>query len=402
MGSVDPSPRRPSEQAGIDRQDDALRHFQIPSWWTARPRFVLPKYPPISSVPRTPAARLSEPDAAPSPFPSEPILAGSFGQNAAVAPETVLYLAYGSNMSAETFLGTRGIRPLSQINVVAPALELVFDLPGLPYHEPCFANAVLRKPPGTRPEFPPGLPREDDAADSPGRSSARPSPVWDKGLYGVVYEVTRDDYAKIVATEGGGAGYDDILVPDGEEDGKERSARCPRRPGWLSRLLAPVRRPDGGYAQPSARYLKLLVDGAREHDLPHDYQAYLGALQPYARTTRRQEWGRAFFLGFWAPLLLLVMIAGRRLADERGRSPAWVAAAAAVIMNLVWMSYDCVGKRVFGDGERTVEPKGEDRVLLAGSGTEWRWRRKKSLVNELRGKIEASDEEKTPFLGAYQ
>ncbi|KAL2183892.1 hypothetical protein L209DRAFT_757192 [Thermothelomyces heterothallicus CBS 203.75] len=450
MGSIDRSPRRALEQTGIDSQDD-----------TARPKSGLPKYPPISSIPRTPAARLSEPDAAPTPFPSDPIPAESFNQNAPVKPKTVLYLAYGSNMSAETFLGMRGIRPLSQVNVAAPSLELVFDLPGLPYREPCFANTALRKLPGKTPGFPPSARDDDDAANDRFDESARRSPVWNKpvwnkGLYGVVYEVTTDDYAKIVATEGGGAGYHDILVPcfvlppsvrvpekpaipdppkpflahtlyaprlpnnnddddssnNDDDNGKDKKnnktnnngdkadTRSPRRPTWLSRLLTPVQRPDPSYAQPSARYLKLLVDGAREHDLPHDYQAYLGALQPYTRTTRRQQWGHVLFLGFWAPLLLLLMIAGRKLADERGRSPAWVVAATTVMANLVWMSYDCVGKSVFGDGERTVEPENKDGVL-AERGTKWR-RRRKSLVNELRGKIEVSDEEKTPFLEGYQ
>ncbi|KAL2167804.1 hypothetical protein VTG60DRAFT_816 [Thermothelomyces hinnuleus] len=387
------------------------------------------------------------------PFPSDPIPAESFNQNALVKPKTVLYLAYGSNMSAETFLGMRGIRPLSQVNVAAPSLELVFDLPGLPYREPCFANTALRKLPGKTPKFPPNSRDKDDAANDRFDASARRSPVWNKGLYGVVYEVTNDDYAKIVATEGGGAGYHDILVPcfvlppsvrvpekpaipvppkpflahtlyaprlpnnddndddDNDDNGKDNKTnnnnnnnnkadtRRPRRPTWPFPLLTPVQRPDPNYAQPSARYLKLLVDGAREHDLPHDYQAYLGALQPYTRTTRRQEWGHVLFLGFWAPLLLLVMIAGRKLADERGRSPAWVVAATTVIVNLVWMSYDCIGKRVFGDGERTMESENKDGVL-AGPGT--KWRRRKSLVNELRGKIEVSDEEQTPFLEGYQ
>ncbi|KAL2154531.1 hypothetical protein VTH82DRAFT_3207 [Thermothelomyces myriococcoides] len=350
-------------------------------------------------------------------------------------------------MAAETFLGMRGIRPLSQVNVAAPSLELVFDLPGFPYSEPCFANTAIRKRPGKPPKFPPDSQDEGDAAanDRFDESAGR-SPVWNKGLYGVVYEVTDDDFAKIVATEGGGASYHDILVPcfvlppnvrvpekpavpvppkpflahtlyaprlpddndngddnNNDDTGEDRSTNKTdsnkgpnthgsHRPRWLSKLLTPVQRPDPNYAQPSARYLKLLVDGAREHDLPADYQAYLGALQPYTRTTLRQMLGQVFFLGFWAPLMLLVMVVGRRFADERGRLPAWVVAATTITMNLVWLSYDCVGKKLFGDGERTVEEKHE---VLAGPGAE---RERRSLVNDLRGKIEISDEEKTPLL----
>ena len=59
-------------------------------------------------------------------------------------PGTVLYLAYGSNLCAETFQGKRGIKPLAAVNVVVPSLQMTFDLPGIPYAEPCFANTRYR------------------------------------------------------------------------------------------------------------------------------------------------------------------------------------------------------------------------------------------------------------------
>ncbi|KAG7292734.1 hypothetical protein NEMBOFW57_002774 [Staphylotrichum longicolle] len=403
----------------------SLKHIQILWSWAARPAPV--PYPPISSIPHTSAQRLSEPDVAPTPFPSEPILAKSFHQNAPVKPKTVLYLAYGSNMCAETFLGMRGIRPLSQVNVAAPSLDLTFDLPGIPYREPCFANTAMRKIPGKKPpidppKFPPGMPDRppvnppvaQDEDEDKENSLDRRSPVWDKGLYGVVYEVTTEDYAKIVATEGGGASYHEILVPclvlppsirvpekptipappmpflahtlyaprlpdlpDGGDDDSNKPSPSPNPnsddddgtkpspprptpsvPSWLAPLLRPVRRPQPDYAQPSARYLKLLRDGAREHELPAAYQSYLAALQPYTVTTRGQKLGQVLFLGFWAPVVILMMGGGRLFADKRGRSPAWMVAFSTAVFNLVWLSYDCVGKRVFGDGERTMDGEG--------------------------------------------
>ncbi|KAH6854129.1 hypothetical protein B0I37DRAFT_410237 [Chaetomium sp. MPI-CAGE-AT-0009] len=441
------------QEARIPKSEDdtaiwSLRHIQILWSWAARPKPVLPKYPPISSIPHTSAARLSQPDVAPTPFPSEPILAKAFNQNAPVKPKTVLYLAYGSNMCAETFLGMRGIRPLSQVNVAAPSLDLTFDLPGLPYIEPCFANTALRKLPGTPPKFPPELPHPpinppaaqyEDEEDSE-NGSARRQPVWNKGLYGIVYEVTAEDYAKIVATEGGGASYHDILVPclvlppsvrvpenptnpvppkpflahtlyapripDVPETPNHDTANGttkkegdddtpPSPPSWFRRLLTPVRRPQPDYAQPSARYLKLLADGAREHELPQDYQAYLAALQPYTRTTPRQEWGLRLFLGFWAPTILLLMRAGRLFADGRGRSPPWVVAATTVMFNLVWMSYDCVGKKLFGDGERTEDGERETEAVRGVKG------RRASFASGLRGKTEVADEEKKALLDGY-
>ncbi|KAK4237558.1 hypothetical protein C8A03DRAFT_44606 [Achaetomium macrosporum] len=439
----------------------SLRHLQVLWSWAARPK---PKvsYPPISSIPQTSAARLSEPDVSPDPCPSKPILAKSFHQYAPAKPKTVLYLAYGSNMCAETFLGMRGIRPLSQVNVSAPSLDLTFDLPGVPYREPCFANTALRKIPGNPPKLPPEIPnppfKPPTTQNEDGEDESLPprrDPVWNKGLYGVVYEVTPEDYAKIVATEGGGASYHDILVPcivlppsvrvpekptipvpprpflahtlyaprladlpddggddkdtqhlangkesskpKGDDDGDDKPDKkpWPTLPRWLGDLFFHrAHRPSPDYAQPSARYLKLLRDGAREHDLPADYQAYLGALQPYTATTRRQKLGQVLFLGFWFPIVVAVMMGSRLLADKQGRSPPWLVAASTAVMNLMWVSYDAVGKRLFGDGERTIEE--------GAAGRRTRRRRRSSYADGLRGKKEIADEEKRGLLNGYR
>lgn len=129
-------------------------------------------------------------------------------------PETVLYLAYGSNLSSKTFRGTRGIKPLSQINVVVPQLRLTFDMPGLPYAEPCFAATRLH----TEAEETVSEEEYDDAGESSEEdpliagSQGYHKDTWLKPLVGVVYEVSLADYARIIATEGGGRGYKDIVV----------------------------------------------------------------------------------------------------------------------------------------------------------------------------------------------
>jgi hypothetical protein len=431
-------PETPLPESNDDTAACSLHEIQVVSSQRAGPKRA--PYLQASSIPHTSAARLSEPDVAPTPFPSEPVLAKTFLQNAPVKPKTVLYLAYGSNMCAETFLGMRGIRPLSQVNVSAPSLDLTFDLPGLPYLEPCFANTAIRKIPGAKPPFdppkvPPELPKPPiqppaahDEEDQHTESSRQRSPVWNKGLYGVVYEVTLDDYAKIVATEGGGASYHDILVPcivlppsirvpekptipipptpflahtlyaprlpgvpDKDDPSQPKPKPSPKPPNWLSRLLHPVHRPQPDYAQPSARYLKLLRDGAAEHELPADYQAYLASLQPYTITTRRQKLGQALFLGFWLPFVALMIECGKWFADDKGKSPAWVVVGMTAVMNLMWGSYDCVGKRVFLDGERTIEEGGEGDEVGKGRG-------RPGIGSGLRGKEEVVDEEKKALM----
>jgi hypothetical protein len=279
--------------------------------------------------------------------------------------KTVLYLAYGSNLCNETFRGVRGIRPLSQVNVVVPSLRLTFDLPGVPYKEPCFANTALRSP---------------DAQDYH-------KDRWHKGLVGVVYEVTLADYAHIIATEGGGSAYQDILVDCHVLPPADTVPDSPTsKPFKAHTLFAPAQdkdsqertterlvRPDPSYAQPSARYLKLITDGAAECSLPSEYQEYLHGIRPYTITSKKQEMGKNVFLAIWMPFIVFVFALARKLQDKNGRSPAWVAKLSSMVFAGMWMSYDAVFKPMFGDGERTVgdEALGEAATRI-GNGTSTR------------------------------
>ncbi|MCJ1371741.1 hypothetical protein MMC20_002960 [Loxospora ochrophaea] len=290
---------------------------------------------------------------------------------------TVLYLAYGSNLSIETFRGSRGIKPLSQVNVVVPDLSLTFDLPGIPYSEPCFANTKYRT------SSPVSVPTNDDEKSSlsPRRSSELKA-RWTKGLVGVVYEVTLSDYAHIIATEGGGAAYQDILIPCYElPSGTVTVPPEPsNKPFKAHTLFAPavppdqpppsdggrVSRPDPDYAQPSARYLGLLTTGAEELGLPGDYKEYLGSLRAYHTTSTKQRLGRYIFLTIWTPILLAVFALSGMFDDENGKSPAWLVTLAGALFKGIWASYDGFFKGLFGDGERTVE-KDDDEQKLSGT-----------------------------------
>ncbi|KAG5926644.1 hypothetical protein E4U42_003081 [Claviceps africana] len=287
---------------------------------------------------------------------------------AAADATTVLYLAYGSNMCAKTFLDTRGICPLSQVNVSAPSIRLTFDLPGIPYREPCFANVVFRNVPEKK--------REE------GGKFVHQDMEWDGGLIGVVYEVTQGDYRKILRTEGGGSGYKEIVVPCYPIGPKET---CPaegpklfhartlhhtssgddesKAKNWLKQLPDGRQRPDPSYAQASLRYLKLLRAGGEEHDLPASYRRYLDSLHAYAATRWSQMAGRYVFIFCWAPLFVSSFIAIGTLADETGKLPSWLARGVAVLFGLMWLSYDVVFKPAFGDGERTEGHRLSDALL---------------------------------------
>ncbi|CAD6445870.1 045cc455-06c1-4058-a992-0e6fecada661-CDS [Sclerotinia trifoliorum] len=265
-------------------------------------------------------------------------------------PGTVLYLAYGSNLSAETFKGKRGIKPLSAVNVHVPAIDLTFDLCGIPYAEPCFANCQYRKNQS-------GSPRSKDYHKT----------RWHKGLVGVVYEVTLDDYRTIIATEGGGTSYKDELVqcyvlPDGSKTVDPDPSGTPFQ---AHTLLCPfdskdpnrIWRQDPNYAQPSARYLKLITDGAEEHGLPEEYINYLHGIRAYTATTLRQKMAQLLIVSSLLPFLLMVMGLSKVVADENGKIPAWLANIMAAIFRYVWIAYDRVLRNIFGDGERTIGGK---------------------------------------------
>jgi hypothetical protein len=272
--------------------------------------------------------------------------------------ETVLYLAYGSNLSVETFRGKRGIQPISQVNALVPQLVATFDLPGVPYSEPCFANTRYRQPDGST------------QTDTSEKDKLLLDPLdhhkdrWHKGLVGVVYEVTKTDYAHIIATEGGGAGYQDVVVDCYTLSG-DPTEEVPLYPTGETfkahTLFSPPRiiRPDPSYAQPSARYLKLITDGADECSLPYEYQTYLKGIRPYEPTTAKQRLGQFIFLSTWAPAFALIFGAGSIFLDKNGRYPDWYKAFANAIFVAVWASYDNFFKKIFGDGERTTSRESE-------------------------------------------
>ncbi|CCX06317.1 Similar to Gamma-glutamylcyclotransferase; acc. no. Q9D7X8 [Pyronema omphalodes CBS 100304] len=247
------------------------------------------------------------------------------------AQETIFYLAYGSNLCSATFLGRRGIRPLSSIPVRVPELTLTFSLPGIAYLEPCFANVSFTE---------------------------NPDPSWWKGgLIGVVYEVTQSDFAKILATEGGGTAYQIRSVTAVTlEGGKTIDAKT---------LLAPLARERHSGAQPSKRYLDLIRTGARQHSLPEDYREWLEGLQDYKRTTMGQKIGGALWAASWLPFVFGIMFLSRTFADKEGRAPGWVSTVQTTMGKVMWAVYDNVFKHIWGDGERAVEEdRGRERVRL--------------------------------------
>ncbi|KAI8935965.1 hypothetical protein NX059_007469 [Plenodomus lindquistii] len=358
-----PPPPPPYIQVPRQSRPSATGHLKVPMTYTAAPFYTrlavrlqgardsdcrAPAKRDFARLPQTSQDRL-EASLGDAPFDAAQLEAWpATGAGEEDKDKTVLYLAYGSNLCNETFRGVRGIRPLSQVNVVVPSLRLTFDLAGIPYVEPCFANTAWRT---------------QGARGNDGYHKDR----WHKGLVGVVYEVTRRDYAHIIATEGAGSAYSDILVDCHVLAASDTVPTTPDSPRFKAHtLFAPllddekkqstdrVTRPDPSYAQPSPRYLKLITDGAAECALPDEYQDYLHDIRPYRITSQRQAAGKTLFLAIWLPLVMFIFALAKKVQDKKGRAPWWFARLSAWVFLAMWISYDTGFKRVFGDGERTV------------------------------------------------
>ncbi|KAK6509126.1 hypothetical protein TWF481_003889 [Arthrobotrys musiformis] len=248
--------------------------------------------------------------------------------------ENVKYLAYGSNLSAETFLGRRGIKPLSQVNVRVPSLTLSFNLAGIPYKEPRFANV---------------RPREDH----------------DQELMGAVYEVTPEDYRTILMTEGGYSVIEVTCFPLEPVKGIDSfESKTLIVPGRGTRQT-----PDG---LPSLRYLNLLIKGAKELSLPPEYQDYIANTGYYEAKSLRQKAGSVAVLLTVLPVIIFLFGIRGFLSDKNGKAPKWLNDAQAFCFEKIWSLYDYVWKPVFGDGESTRHSvtKADEVVANAGPATE--------------------------------
>ncbi|KAG8844763.1 hypothetical protein FRC20_003396 [Serendipita sp. 405] len=228
-------------------------------------------------------------------------------------------------MSEKSFLERRGIRPLKSLVVNAPEVELSFNLPGMPYVEPRFANVTLNA-------------ETDDGG---------PKHPWGKGLIGVAYYITLEDMAQIFRTEGGGSSYQIIQVDCYEIGGTGQKVRA-------NTLFAnDKRRLRNQLGQPSARYMNLLRTGAKEKSLPKEYQDYLENVETYHRTNRLQIFGLVILGSVLLPVFLLGVLVGRLLQNKKGESPRWIQRIKQTIFRGGWAIHDAVLKPLFGSGEVT-------------------------------------------------
>ena len=149
--------------------------------------------------------------------------------------EEVWYFAYGANMHDSAFREQRGMCPVEWRAGRVRGYRLRFNLEGRPRGKAAPANLC---------------------ADSQAE-------VW-----GVLYKLTRRDLVRLDATEGvPGRRYCPLWVEAEDISGNPLKAVT---------YIAQGNEVDG---RPSLRYITLLLDGARAHNLPEHYLQFLEAVE---------------------------------------------------------------------------------------------------------------------------
>ncbi|CAG8668696.1 8686_t:CDS:2 [Ambispora leptoticha] len=244
------------------------------------------------------------------------------------------YLAYGSNMSTKTLTGFRGIKPKLSRACHVPNYFLSFDLRGTPYVEPCTGNILHFSPPTPTDGSHPIITREY-AWEVHRRCNTGMPFEWDEKnpmdslppvLQGILYKITKEQYQKILMTEGVWGwddiptGYKELEVECVTYDGEKIVAKTLiSKPGSISRDL-----------QASERYLNILKEGAREHNMNYNYQTYLARkIAPYKITTTRKKIGK--------------------------RVPRWVAVYALQLFKSMYIMHDRYFEPYFGSGNNNLD-----------------------------------------------
>jgi gamma-glutamylcyclotransferase len=148
--------------------------------------------------------------------------------------ETLWYFAYASNLSRAIFGERRGMRPLASRRARLDGYRLGFDLPVGPGE----------------------------------RGVANVEPAAGAHVWGAVYLLAREDCDRLDRSEGVHAGVYRRIAVNVLLDDEEVVAAFTYHSSRTTQRR-----------KPSARYLGLILDGAREHGLPPDYVRFLEGLE---------------------------------------------------------------------------------------------------------------------------
>ncbi|KAL5453656.1 hypothetical protein PMIN07_007881 [Paraphaeosphaeria minitans] len=253
----------------------------------------------------------------------------------ALADKPLWYLAYGSNMKSSSMHG-RKIVPLRTKIVSVPTHYFTFDVFGIPYSEPCYAS-IEQFPDGGRGKL--QLQHKRECIDVP-------------PLCGIAHLLTPADFHRLLITEGSGVVYD-LIDLEAHELSEKRRATGVKLTAYTLKAKWP-QRPNG---TPSARYLNLFLEGAKENNLPPQYIQYLESFPRYHKIEgSKRTYGQLVFDAGWRPFLKRLVRLTTWRVDEDGNCPIFIAVLIVWLYQLMWSYHDYVHSPVFGrgDGEKLI------------------------------------------------
>lgn len=243
----------------------------------------------------------------------------------------------------------REITPLQAQAVVVSSHTLTFDIFGIPCAEPAFASIAAYSD------------KRHEAAARPAYQHSQVPPV-----HGVAYLLTRDDYRRLVLSEGSGVGYDEIeveafpLSETGYTPGKgimvhTLKAKYPFRPNRAPSLRYMVRFRSSLsplYFSVVTRFQTLLIEGATENGLPEPYIQYLKSLPTFS--PGQSTWGAlgsSLFLGFFARAVRVLAFSTKLIVNEKGHCPRPLGTVIVWFYWGMWAWHDHVHARLWGRGD---------------------------------------------------
>ncbi|GAA5922087.1 uncharacterized protein JCM15063_003181 [Sporobolomyces koalae] len=196
-----------------------------------------------------------------------------------------------------------GLSPISQSAVVVPTAFLSFDIPGIPFLEPCHANCLVR---GYNDSEAPQRKSEAEKGDGHEESEDYKRWVWAKCSTGADYEGCLPHPLEGIVVELDLEGFDLLLDKILSRSPATRFSLCPveyvpfengdpDRPTSSSNQRAEILVFDSpsratldriGPLQPTQQYLSLILRGAFFTPLSRTYLSHLFLLRPYAPSTR--------------------------------------------------------------------------------------------------------------------
>ncbi|KAL9655760.1 hypothetical protein ABK040_004987 [Willaertia magna] len=241
----------------------------------------------------------------------------------------VYYFAFGANMATRVLTGRRKVHPKESHPCYVNNFELSFCMKGVPYFEPSFASI-----------------QEKDKAI----------------VHGVVHLITREDMDQIRRTEGGNGhdnvGYKEIIVEANIYSSSDRTSY--RKVNAIALQACKIDIVD---ALPSARYLNILREGAKEFNLDETWIHYLEKeLEPYKTRNIWQNFGKWIFALGCIPFLILpglVMFSSHLFKFKVPYFMVWYMQS---LGSLVWSVHDWVYAPIFGSGKNNGKKNKEKQV----------------------------------------